>query len=282
MSTSKPHYLLFCEGSIGGEKSFPQEDASRWRFVLEDVATGNKVVAWDHEEIFHPDRISLMAVIRGLEALEQPSKVTLVTTNRYVARGLQYGLPEWRENDFCWEHFGSVQPIRNRDLWRRVDVALRYHEVTCRWMAYDSQQDKYEGDHRDVPVETKTEPALAGPPERLRSRSFSASTASESGESELSPIQHSSEMKRVAPSWKRNRGKSTTISDSVSRFESSETLDADQDFSANSALDIGPSSPLQPGRRVWRFLLGVDTMLSNALRSLLMLDPKPNHFRVEP
>lgn len=154
ITTVKPHYLLFCEGNAGPGFGFPEDDASRWRFVLENVETGQKIEAWDHEEILHPDRISLMAVIRGLEALDQPSKVTLVTTNRYVARGLQYGLVEWRENDFCWEHFGSIQPIRNQDLWRRVDVALKYHEVTCRWMAYDAQHDHIDGDRRDVPVET--------------------------------------------------------------------------------------------------------------------------------
>jgi ribonuclease HI len=154
ITTVKPHYLLFCEGNAGPGFGFPEDDSSRWRFVLENVETGQKIEAWDHEEILHPDRISLMAVIRGLEALDQPSKVTLVTTNRYVARGLQYGLVEWRENDFCWEHFGSIQPIRNQDLWRRVDVALKYHEVTCRWMAYDAQQDHIDGDRRDVPVET--------------------------------------------------------------------------------------------------------------------------------
>jgi ribonuclease HI len=114
------------------------EARGRWRFVLEDIVTGHKTEASDCEVSDHVDRVSLLAVTRGLEALEQPSRVTLVTTSRYVARGLQYGLVEWRENDYCWEHFGSIQPIRNSDLWRRVDVALRFHEVQCRWMSQDS------------------------------------------------------------------------------------------------------------------------------------------------
>jgi ribonuclease HI len=82
-----------------------------------------------------PERAALLAVVRGLEALEQPSRVTLVTTSRYVARGLQFGLSEWRETDYCWEHFGSVQPIRNADLWRRVDHAMQFHQISCRWVA---------------------------------------------------------------------------------------------------------------------------------------------------
>jgi hypothetical protein len=76
--------------------------------------------------------------LRGLEALEQPSRVTLMTGSRYVFRGLRYGLTEWRENNFSWEHFGSVQPIRNADLWKRIDRTLGYHQVQCRWMAKPS------------------------------------------------------------------------------------------------------------------------------------------------
>lgn len=155
MSTNKPHFLLFCEGDTESGHGFDSEINCRWRFILENVESGYKVEACDYEEVLHPDRIALISVIRGLEALDQPSKVTMITNNRYVARGLQYGLSEWRESDFCWEHFGSIQPIRNADLWRRVDIALRYHEVTCRWMSYDPQQERYEGDRREVPVDTQ-------------------------------------------------------------------------------------------------------------------------------
>ncbi len=70
--------------------------------------------------------------MRGLEAIEQPSQVTLFTTSRYVARGLRYGLSEWREVNYSWEHFGVQKPIRNADLWQRIDGAMQYHEVACR------------------------------------------------------------------------------------------------------------------------------------------------------
>jgi hypothetical protein len=85
--------------------------------------------------------MALVAVLRGLEALEQPSRVTLVTTSRYVFRGLQYGLSEWRDNDFSWEHFGTVQPIRNADIWRRIDRTLTYHKVQCRWISQDQPEE---------------------------------------------------------------------------------------------------------------------------------------------
>lgn len=257
ITTIKPHYLLFCEGTAGQAFGFPEDDSSRWRFVLENVETGLKTEAWDHESILHPDRISLMAVIRGLEALDQPSKVTLVTTNRYVARGLQYGLVEWRENDFCWEHFGSIQPIRNQDLWRRVDIALRYHEVTCRWMASDSPQDPSDGDRRDVPVETSTAGQYpTGSESRVQSRSFSGMLAH--------------------PETKRARKtlQLATVGGSLRSDSSGSANHADAQETSSRIDWIG-----MPGRWIWRLVLRTDSLLVDTLRSMLMLDPKPDRFR---
>ena len=75
------------------------------------------------------ERLELLAVVRGLEALDQPSRVTLVTPSKYVHRGLLYGLEEWRTNGWSWEHFGQMVPVKNRDLWQRLDRALGFHEL---------------------------------------------------------------------------------------------------------------------------------------------------------
>ena len=137
MTAPKPHYLLFCDGNVSANGESAGSQRGRWRFVLEDLVSGERIEATDQETACAPDRSALIAVLRGLEALEQPSRVTLVTTSRYVSRGLQYGLTEWRDNDYSWEHFGAVQPIRNADVWRRIDRALAYHQVQCRWMAQE-------------------------------------------------------------------------------------------------------------------------------------------------
>jgi ribonuclease HI len=76
--------------------------------------------------------LQLLAVVRGLEALEQPSRVTLITHSRYVDRGIRNGIAVWRHNDWQWERFGEFAPVKNRDLWKRVDRAMRFHKVHCR------------------------------------------------------------------------------------------------------------------------------------------------------
>ena len=133
MVVAKPHFLLFCDAHVQtGSASDTAPVGGRWHFVLERIDAAERLEAADGERAVPRERLALLAVVRGLEALEQPSQVTLVTTSRYVSRGLRYGLTEWREANYSWEHFGIQKPIRNADLWQRIDCAMHYHEVACR------------------------------------------------------------------------------------------------------------------------------------------------------
>lgn len=133
MRPPAPHFLLFSESRRRSAKSPPSD----WRFVLQSLDGKSRLEAADAEPALGGERLELLAVVRGLEALEQPSQVTLVTTSKYVARGLSYGLSDWRENDWNWEHHGQMVPIKNRDLWQRLDRALAYHRVQCRTAPVD-------------------------------------------------------------------------------------------------------------------------------------------------
>jgi ribonuclease HI len=130
MRAAAPHYLLFSE-------SRRDDCQGQWRFVLQSVDGGEQFEAADLEPDVQGERLELLAVVRGLEALEQPSRVTLVTPSKYVNRGLTYGLEEWRANDWQWEHFGEMVPVKNRDLWQRVDRALGFHQLDCRTWRFD-------------------------------------------------------------------------------------------------------------------------------------------------
>lgn len=137
MSAPAPHYLLFSQAQGVSPTSRSQ---SRWRFVLEDVDGGKKLEAADHEPGTGGERLELLAVVRGLEALDQPSRVTLVTGSRYVNEGLRNGLAEWRDSEWQWESYGKMVPIKNQDLWQRIDRACRIHRVDCRILRVDEPQ----------------------------------------------------------------------------------------------------------------------------------------------
>ena len=134
MNVRKPHFLMFCDSTATQHIAAAPAEAVRckWRCVIDDLEQPNRTELTDCESTASPERGPLMAVVRGLEALDQPSQVTLVTPSAYVNKGLRYGLKQWRENNYHWEHFGSERPIRNADLWQRIDAALQFHRVDCR------------------------------------------------------------------------------------------------------------------------------------------------------
>lgn len=119
---SAPHYLLLAEAS-----SSP--DSGWWRFRLRSTDETNHLEESDEEPSTRGERLALLTVVRAMEALDQPSRVTLVGCSRYVRHGMTYGLPEWRDNGWRWEFFGQMVPVRDSDLWQRLDRALRFHDV---------------------------------------------------------------------------------------------------------------------------------------------------------
>ena len=84
------------------------------------------------------ERLDLLTVVRALESLDQPSRVTLVGCTRYVEQGIQYGLAEWRDNGWRWEYFGQMVPVRDADLWQRMDQILQFHRVECGQRRFDA------------------------------------------------------------------------------------------------------------------------------------------------
>ena len=115
-------YLLVCEA-----RSTTLTDGY-WRFSLE-TASGESVFDAEDIEIGDLNRLSVLAAVRGLEFIEGPSSITLLSNNRYLIKSLSDSLPRWRQNDFIWEHFGRRVDVQNADLWRRVDRALEIHRV---------------------------------------------------------------------------------------------------------------------------------------------------------
>lgn len=130
-----PHYLLYSDASCNAP------GVARWRFVLQAVGSDDQFSAGDGEFEICPSRLELLAVVRGLEALDQPSRVTLITSSSYVARGIRRGLTIWRDRQWQWERFGELVPIRDQDLWQRVDRALQIHKVSCLgWPGLEERQ----------------------------------------------------------------------------------------------------------------------------------------------
>ncbi|CAK0777494.1 ribonuclease HI [Gammaproteobacteria bacterium] len=77
------------------------------------------------------NRMELMAAIQGLEALRRPSRVCLYTDSQYVQKGITQWVANWKRNG--WRTKGSG-PVKNVDLWLRLDTVCTLHQVDWRWV----------------------------------------------------------------------------------------------------------------------------------------------------
>ena len=77
------------------------------------------------------NRMELMAAIQGLERLTRPSAVHLYTDSQYLRRGITEWLPGWKRNGWMTR---EKKPVKNVDLWTRLDEAARRHDVHWFWV----------------------------------------------------------------------------------------------------------------------------------------------------
>ena len=77
------------------------------------------------------NRMELMAAIAALETLKRPCQVRLVTDSTYVRDGVTKWIHGWKKNG--WKT-AARKPVKNEDLWRRLDDAQHRHDVTWEWV----------------------------------------------------------------------------------------------------------------------------------------------------
>lgn len=77
------------------------------------------------------NRMELLAAISALEALARPSELTVVTDSAYVKNGVTEWIHGWKRNG--WRTAGR-DPVKNADLWQRLDAAQARHKVQWRWI----------------------------------------------------------------------------------------------------------------------------------------------------
>jgi ribonuclease HI len=77
------------------------------------------------------NRMELMAAISALESLARPAAITLTTDSAYVKNGIETWMQGWKRNGW---RTADGKPVKNLDLWQRLDAARARHRVAWRWI----------------------------------------------------------------------------------------------------------------------------------------------------
>jgi len=86
---------------------------------------------WGGEAGTTNNRMELMAAIRALEALKRPSQVKLYTDSIYVMKGITEWIHDWKRKGW---RTADKKPVKNEDLWRRLDELRAKHEIEWHWV----------------------------------------------------------------------------------------------------------------------------------------------------
>lgn len=77
------------------------------------------------------NRMELMAAIQALESLREPCAIALHTDSTYVMKGVTEWMPAWKRRNW---RTAEGKPVKNLDLWQRLDSARSRHAVDWRWV----------------------------------------------------------------------------------------------------------------------------------------------------
>ena len=116
--------MIFTDGACRGNPG-----PGGWGAVLRYGSTEKTLFGGEPDTT--NNRMELMAAIMALEALTQSCEVVLTTDSRYVMDGITQWMANWKKRG--WKT-ASKQPVKNADLWRRLDAACSKHTIEWQWV----------------------------------------------------------------------------------------------------------------------------------------------------
>ena len=121
---SEPQVAIYTDGACSGNPG-----PGGWGAILISGAHEKEIKGG--EELTTNNRMELMAAISALEALKRPSVADIHTDSQYLRNGIMTWIANWKRNGW---RTADKKPVKNVDLWTRLDAALAHHRVRWHWV----------------------------------------------------------------------------------------------------------------------------------------------------
>ena len=122
----KSEIVVYADGACSGNPG-----PGGWGVILKHVSTGKTGELSGSDKQTTNNRMELTAVIRGLEAIKDQSKVTVVTDSQYVVKGMTEWIENWMAKNW---RTANKKPVKNVELWQRLIEISKKHEVLWQWI----------------------------------------------------------------------------------------------------------------------------------------------------
>ena len=124
MSESENRVEIFTDGACSGNPG-----PGGWGAILRWNGTEKELKGGEAETT--NNRMELMAAIQALETLKRPVQADLYTDSTYVQKGITEWIHSWKQRG--WKT-AAKKPVKNEDLWRRLDEVILRHDVSWHWV----------------------------------------------------------------------------------------------------------------------------------------------------
>ncbi len=124
MTADSPLVELFTDGACSGNPG-----PGGWGAILRCKGVEKELSGG--ESLTTNNRMEMMAAIEGLSALTRPSTVKVFTDSQYVQKGMTEWLSGWKKRGWTT---AEKKPVKNADLWQRLEQAAARHAVTWHWV----------------------------------------------------------------------------------------------------------------------------------------------------
>ena len=124
MPANKNKVTIYTDGGCRGNPG-----PGGWGAVLEYGDSSKELYGYESETT--NNRMELMAAIQALELLKRPCTVSLTTDSQYVRQGILEWMQGWKARG--WKT-AAKKPVKNKDLWQRLDETTQKHEIEWHWV----------------------------------------------------------------------------------------------------------------------------------------------------
>lgn len=118
------HVEIYTDGACSGNPG-----PGGWGALLSYKGTTKEIC--DGEVLTTNNRMELFAAIAALETLKRPAQVKLNTDSTYLRDGITKWIHNWKRNGW---RTSDKKPVKNADLWQRLEKAIEIHEVSWHWV----------------------------------------------------------------------------------------------------------------------------------------------------
>ncbi len=115
---------IFTDGACSGNPG-----PGGWGTILRAKGTEKELSGGEKDTT--NNRMEMMAVIAGLEALTRPCNITITTDSQYVMKGMTEWLAGWKAKNW---RTANKKPVKNADLWKRMEAAAEQHQLKWEWV----------------------------------------------------------------------------------------------------------------------------------------------------